>query len=93
VDNVAVVEADLITGAPQHGPYDAIFIQGGVETVPQALLDQLKDGGRIAAIFLDGQAGAAKIGTKSDAGVTWRWDFDAQAPLLPGFEKETAFTF
>ena len=52
-DNVAVVEAPLSEGAAKHGPYDAILIEGGVADVPSAILEQLKEGGRIAAIFMD----------------------------------------
>ena len=62
-DNVAVIEGPLSEGASKHGPYDVILIQGAVETVPVALLDQLKDGGRIVAIFDEGASlGAVRVG-------------------------------
>lgn len=90
-DNVAVVEAELTAGAAKHGPYDAILIQGGVETVPDALLDQLKDDGRIVAIFVDGALGEARVGIKIDGAVSWRMEFNATAPVLPGFELAEEF--
>jgi len=92
-DNVAVVEAPLTEGAPQHGPYDIILFQGGVEQVPDAILDQLKDGGRIIAIFMEGALGRARLGIKSGGRVTWRYAFDATAPLLPGFNVAREFEF
>lgn len=91
-DNVAVIEAPLASGAAKHGPYDAITIQGAAETVPQTILDQLKEGGRIACLFMDGALGACRIGHKTDGRVTWRFAFNASAPVLEGFEAERAFT-
>ena len=92
-DNVAVVQAELAEGAAKHGPYDAILIQGGVEEVPQAILDQLKEDGRIVAIFMDGTLGEARVGIKVNGDVSWRMDFNATAPVLPGFAKERDFVF
>jgi len=93
VDNAIVELGALNQGAPKHGPYDVIIIEGGVGEVPQALIDQLKSGGRMAAIFMDGALGRCMLGLKSDLGITWRWAFDAAAPVLPGFEKQTIFAF
>jgi len=89
--NVAVVEAPLTEGAPQHGPYDAITIQGGVERIPDTLTDQLKEGGRIAAICCEGALGVVRIGRRIDGAITWRDAFNAAAPVLPGFEQDRAF--
>lgn len=91
IDNVAVIEGPLNEGSVKHGPYDAIVIEGGVEEVPQALLDQLKDGGRIAAIFMTGALGECRIGHKLDGRVFWRMAFNAAAPVLPGFRKTREF--
>ena len=91
-DNVAVVEGSLAEGAAKHGPYDVILLQGAVQTVPEALTDQLKDGGRIVALFdAGGAAGAVRVGLKGDGRVSWRFAFNATAPMLPGFEAERAF--
>lgn len=91
VHTVAVVHGPLAEGAPQHGPYDAILIEGAVEQVGDAILAQLKDGGRIAALFAEGALGAVRIGYKTGGNVTWRFDFNAGAPVLPGFEKAVDF--
>lgn len=92
-DNVAVVEGELHSGAPAHGPYDAIVIEGGVESVPGALLSQLKEDGRIAAIFMEGAVGQCRIGRMTGGNVSWRRAFDATAPVLSGFAREKAFEF
>jgi len=93
VDNAAVIAAPLTDGSPRHGPYDAIAIFGGVRDVPAAILDQLKDGGRIAAIFVDGVLGEARVGRKVGGRVSWRMAFNAAAPVLPGFERAEGFVF
>ena len=92
VFNVAVLKAPLAEGAPKQGPYDAILIGGGVEEVPAAILDQLKEGGRVAALFLEGALGVVRIGHRLHGRVNWRYGFNAQAPLLAGFERERGFT-
>ncbi len=90
-DNAAVVAGPLNEGAAQHGPYDVILIEGAVQTVSDALMAQLKDGGRIAALFVDGALGAVRIGYKLNGSVSWRFAFNAGAPVLPGFEQQAQF--
>lgn len=90
-DNVAVVQGSLADGAAKHGPYDVIVVQGGVEQMPEALQDQLKEGGRIAAIFMRGPLGVCRIGHKSGESVTWRDAFNATAAVLPGFAHQPEF--
>ncbi len=91
-DNVVVIEGDLAAGAAKHGPYDAIIIEGGVENVPTSLTDQLKDGGRIGAVFMRGGLGECRIGYKAGSQVNWRLAFNASAPVLSGFEAEASFS-
>ena len=70
---------------------DVITVQGAVEVMPQAILDQLKDGGRIAAIFIQGALGEVRIGHKSGSKVTWRMAFNAGATVLPGYARAAQF--
>ena len=91
-DNVVVHQGILTAGAAEHGPYDVITVQGAVEHVPETLLDQLKDGGRIACLFMEGALGVVRIGYKIDGAISWRFSFNAGAPVLPGFERHAAFT-
>lgn len=90
-DNVVVQAGALQDGAPEHGPYDVIVLQGGVESVPASITDQLKEGGRMAALFMTGALGEVRIGRKLDGQLNWRLAFNASAPVLPGFEKTTEF--
>jgi protein-L-isoaspartate(D-aspartate) O-methyltransferase len=91
VDNAAVIVGKLAEGAAKAGPYDVIMLEGAVEAVPATLIAQLKEGGRIAALVMDGNLGEARIGYKIDGQMNWRQVFNASAPLLPGFKAHRAF--
>ena len=93
VDNAAVIEGDHAAGNAKEGPYDVIFVNGAIEEAPAALLDQLKDGGRLGAIVLENGVGKARIYTKAGEIAGARTEFDAQAPILPGFERKAGFVF
>ncbi|KPA21307.1 Protein-L-isoaspartate O-methyltransferase [Shimia sp. SK013] len=91
VDNAIVHVGPLSDGAAEHGPYDCVLLQGAVEQLPDAILAQVKEGGRIAVLFVDGALGVVRIGYKIDGKMNWRFAFNASAPVLPGFEKSRAF--
>ena len=91
VDNAAVMHGPLREGSEKAGPYDIILVQGAVQDIPAKLTDQLKDGGRIGAIFADGELGVVRIGHKIDGEMNWRFSFNAGAQVLTEFNKESAF--
>ena len=91
VDNAAVNHGKLAAGAPKAGPYDVIVLQGAAEVISDSLVSQLKEGGRIGALFMEGNLGVARVGYKIDGRITWRQVFNASAPVLPGFEMRKAF--
>ncbi|WP_394182277.1 protein-L-isoaspartate O-methyltransferase [Yoonia maritima] len=91
VDNAAVMAGPLAEGSEKSGPYDIIMIEGGVQSVPDALLAQLREGGRIACVFAEGNLGVVRIGHKLDGLINWRFAFNASAPVLAGFEKTAEF--
>jgi protein-L-isoaspartate(D-aspartate) O-methyltransferase len=90
-DNVVVHVGPLQDGAPEHGPYDVIIVQGGIAQVPATLTDQLKDGGRIACLFMQGALGEVRVGHKRGGQISWRMAFNAAAPVIPGFERQVEF--
>jgi len=91
-DSAAVIEGRLADGAPRHAPYDVIILQGGVEEVPAEITGQLREGGRIAALFMEGELGTVRIGYRSGGRIVWRHAFNASAPILPGFAGKPAFS-
>jgi len=91
VDNAAVLEGALAEGAEKNGPYDVIVIEGAVETLPEAFVSQLNEGGRIGCLFSEGALGVARVGVKADGRISWRSSFNASAPVLTGFERPEVF--
>jgi protein-L-isoaspartate(D-aspartate) O-methyltransferase len=93
VSNVAVLEGKLTEGCPAQAPYDAILVDGAVETMPDALVAQLKPRGILATIERDDRLSRAMLYERIGAEPT-KWPrFDAYATLLPGFERPRAFVF
>ena len=93
IDNAVVVTGELSGGYAGQGPYDVIFIDGAVSEIPPQIIDQLKEGGRLAAIVDTSGVGRATILTKSGAKIGRRTIFDASVPYLPGFEPDAGFSF
>jgi protein-L-isoaspartate(D-aspartate) O-methyltransferase len=91
--NVEVVEGRLEDGHKAGAPYDLILVEGAVEVVPAALLDQIAEGGRLIAVVGYGRAASATVFTKTDGDVGDRPAFDTDAPPLPGFRRPKAFAF
>jgi protein-L-isoaspartate(D-aspartate) O-methyltransferase len=91
--NAKVVEGRLEEGHKAGAPYDLILVEGAVEMVPQALFDQLAEGGRLVAIVGYGRAASATVFTKVDGDIGDRPAFDADAPPLPGFRRPRGFVF
>ena len=93
VDNAVVSQGDPAAGDAAHGPYDVIMINGAVESVPDGLIAQLKVGGRLVALFRQGGVGQCCLLTRAAGGISRRYVFDADAPVLPGFERQEEFAF
>jgi protein-L-isoaspartate(D-aspartate) O-methyltransferase len=91
--NAAFVQGPLTAGWPGESPYDVILLNGAVDSAPEALLGQLKPGGRLVAVLGRGRAGRATVFTNTSGGVGSRVVFDAAVPVLPGFEARPGFVF
>ena len=90
---VEVVEGPLNQGWAAGAPYDFILIDGAIETVPQVIIDQMADGGELAAAILDSgvprlSVGRAVGGSFGSAAYT-----DSAVPILPGFATPRTFSF
>ena len=94
VDNARVLQADGSAGLAQDGPYDVIVLSGSVAEVPQALLAQLKTGGRLLAIVGQEPIMRARLFTRStDAAFSHVDLFDTVAPRLLNFPEPSRFKF
>lgn len=90
---VTVATGPLPDGAATLGPFDVILLEGSVETIPQSLVDQLADGGRLVAVVGSGRAARCQVHEKHGGAVGVRTVFDAAIPPLPGFELPRGFVF
>ena len=91
LDNVVPVEGGLAAGCADHAPYSAILIEGAVESVPAAILDQLAEGGRLAAVVMDNGIGRATLYRRDGGHLSHRVLFDANVPLLDEFRNAPEF--
>jgi protein-L-isoaspartate(D-aspartate) O-methyltransferase len=91
--NVSVVTGELTKGHAADAPYDLIFINGAVEEIPSALLDQLAEGGRLVAVVGYGNAAQAKILLKEHGAISESSRFNLSVKPLPGFGKIKEFVF
>lgn len=80
-------------GAAAQAPFDVIFVNGAIQDVPEAWIQQLKEGGRLVSIFKNGPIGKANFCVKRGGALSARVAFDANVPLLPTFERPKVFVF
>jgi protein-L-isoaspartate(D-aspartate) O-methyltransferase len=94
LSGIRQIVGPLEQGAPP-GPYDAILIEGAVQLVPQAIFDQLAEGGRLTTVVAGppGAMGVAQLFVKEGGVTSGRPLFDAGTPSLPGFAPPPRFTF
>jgi protein-L-isoaspartate(D-aspartate) O-methyltransferase len=94
INNVEVREADGARGLPAEGPFDVIVLSGSVAEVPQALLGQLKVGGRLAAIVGNEPVMRATFVTRTgEAAWSTAQPWDTVAPRLAHFPEPSRFHF
>ena len=93
--NVELKTAPMEQGAVEGGPYDIILVEGAVRQLPQALVDQMAVGGRLATVVAGppGALGTAQLFIKEAGIASARPLFDAGTPALPGFAPPPRFTF
>jgi protein-L-isoaspartate(D-aspartate) O-methyltransferase len=89
-DNVTVVVGDGLNGLPEHAPYDRIIVTAAAESVPQALVDQLAEGGVLILPLgqHDGAQRIVKLTRKADGVSQQDLIWVRFVPLLPGRARE-----
>lgn len=95
IGNVAVIKAKLQDGYVEESPFDAIFIEGAIEVMPENLVSQLAPGGSIAAVWRPSgsKIGVASLWSRTGTNITRRELFNAQVPVLEEFKAKAGFEF
>jgi protein-L-isoaspartate(D-aspartate) O-methyltransferase len=91
---IDVVEGALQEGWKKAAPYQLILIDGAVEYIPDAIVAQLTDHGRLGVALIDKGICRLAVGRKAGKeGFGLYTMADAGAAALPGFAKPRTFTF
>ena len=94
VDNAAIMTSPLAEGYQKQHPYNAIVLSGSVAKVPESILAQLIDGGRLVTVVNKHDClGKGVLMTKFGGSISTEEIFDAWTPILPGFELPPSFAF
>jgi protein-L-isoaspartate(D-aspartate) O-methyltransferase len=95
VDNAEIVQGALNEAPKRQAPYDVILLNGSVPEPPEALLDQLREGGRLACVIAPNNTvqGKAYVFVRVGDEASGAPHFDAGARPLPGFAPEPSFAF
>jgi len=92
-DNIAVVSGKLPEGYPDQGPYDVVVINGAVEHIPEDIIAQVSEGGRIVAVVNRDGIGRATVFQVRDGSIAGFPIFETSVPSLPGFGQARGFVF
>jgi protein-L-isoaspartate(D-aspartate) O-methyltransferase len=92
-NGIEVVEGPLEQGWKKAAPYDQVLIDGAVEFIPDAIIDQLTEGGRLGTALVDRGITRLIVGRKAGGAFGYLSLSDAGVPALPGFARPRAFTF
>lgn len=94
VDNAVIMPLPLSEGYAAQAPYDVIVLEAAVAEVPESLLAQLADGGRLVAVVTGECAmGEGRLYQRLSGVVSSRALFETTLPLLPGFAPKPYFVF
>lgn len=93
VPGVTWVTGPASSGSRKGAPYSLIYIDGAVEEIPKALIDQLADGGRLVGAVIEQGVTRLVSGVRAGKGFGVKAFADADAVALPGFAKPAAFSF
>ena len=92
-DNIRWTPGPLANGAPAAAPFDRIIVEGAIEILPDALVAQLVDGGRLIAARREGAVTRLVEGVKAGGAVALRSFADMDVAPLPGFAAPAGFQF
>ncbi len=93
VPAATVIEGPLVRGAPDHAPYSLLIIDGAIQELPAALIEQMTEGGRIVTGLVEGAVCRLAQGVKIGSNAALRPFSDGEVAPLPAFARAAEFVF
>ena len=93
LNNVIYINKSISNGCIEQSPFNAIIIEGAVDHVPQKLLNQLENDGRLIAILSENGLCSAKKFTRKEAMFHSEDLFSCSLPILSSFKGKKIFSF
>ncbi len=93
LDNVIVARNSVAEGVKEHAPYEGIFVQLAIDYFPEEFKDQLKVGGKALVVFNREGVKQCFSGLKTEVGMSWTYQFDANVAYLSELKADKGFEF
>ena len=93
IDNVVFINKKLSDGCPEHGPFSKIIIEGAIEIIPEKIIEQLDNNGKMIVIYAKKDLCEAREYTKVKDKIGHKFLFNCEAPRLNSFDKSDSFNF
>tara|TARA_B100001029_G_C14906233_1_gene363794 strand:+ start:148 stop:798 length:651 start_codon:yes stop_codon:yes gene_type:complete len=93
IDNIVFIHNTMVEGCSDQSPFNAIIIEGSIDEVPEKILNQLENNGRLIAMINNNGISNVNEYKKKKNVYTERFLFSCTAPKLKCFDKRKSFSF
>ena len=93
INNVVFIRNEIVKGYNEQSPFNAIIIEGAIQEVPDNIIDQLDEEGRLLAIVQEEEICSAKLFKKNGQTINEQKLFNCSMPVLSMFMKKNIFSF
>ena len=93
INNVVFIKNEIVKGYSEQSPFNAIIIEGAIQEVPNNIIDQLDEEGRLLAIVQEEEICSAKLFKKNGQTINEQKLFNCSMPVLSMFMKKNIFSF
>lgn len=92
IANATMVAGD-VAALGRGARFDVIIVQGALDSVPDAMLAALNDGGRLVALIRSGGVAVANVFVRTGKDIAARGEFNATLPALDPTPEAAEFVF
>lgn len=93
--NIIIQSSPLMEGLKMHKPYKAIIIELGLKSIPNNIIKQLEEMGKIATCIINNQSNSAKacVFEKRDGKLHEIFSMEANMPMYSETDEPEEFVF